>query len=93
MCISGIPDLVNGFHGSIYCRIKTNGKISSGNILVYRSRKADTGNIKFIAEFMSAPERTVTADNHQAVDAQFFQVGVCLLPSFVFKEFLATGSF
>src|SRR5579872_2247180 len=42
---------------------------------------------------MSAAKRAVAADDHEAVDAQLFEVRVCFLTALGFKKFLATGGF
>src|SRR6185437_3146235 len=91
--VRGVPDLIDGFYGGIHGRIETDGKIGTRNIFIDGAGKADTGDIELFAEFMGAPEGTVAADDHQAIDTQFFEVGVGLFPAFVFKEFLTPCSF
>ena len=39
MCIRSIADLIDRLNGSIYSRIKTNGKISTGNIFINGTRE------------------------------------------------------
>src|SRR5450432_685162 len=93
MRIRRIPDFVNRFNSRIHGRIKPNGKISSGHILIDGTRNSDTGNFEFGTEFMGTPERTVPSDDDESVNPQFFQIRISPGPSFIFEKFFTTGSF
>ena len=47
MCICSVPDLIDCFYCCINCSIKTDRKISSGNIFVNSTRHSDTGYFEF----------------------------------------------
>src|SRR5258706_14345890 len=90
MRIHGIPDLIYGLYGCIYCRIKANREITAIDVLVYCTCDTDTRDIEFLAEFDSASKGSVAANYHQAVNASFFQVGVSFFTTCLLKKLLAS---
>src|SRR5436190_24047936 len=91
MRIHRIPYFVDRFNSCIDGRIKTNGKISSGNILIDSAGNANAWDIKFFAEFHSAAKRTITTDNDKTIDPSSFQVFIPLLTAFIIEVLFATG--
>ena len=93
VCICGISYFVYGFYCGINCRIKTNGEISTGNVLIYGAGNTNAGYVKFIAKSLRTPKAAITANNNQPFYAPFFKVIVCFFSSLGFHKFFAPCTF
>src|SRR5688572_29526858 len=90
MCIHGISYLVDSFYGRVDCGIETNGEVRAINVFVDRPCYAYARDVKFLAESYCAPERTVAANDHQAINIAVPEIFISLFSSFIIKKFLAT---
>ena len=63
----GITYLIDCLHGGIDCRIESDGVIGAGNVQIDGSRNANGINAKG-CQLTGSPERTVTADDYDAVN-------------------------
>ena len=62
-----ITYLIDCLHGGIDCRIESDGVIGAGNVQIDGSRNANGINAKG-CQLTGSPERTVTADDYDAVN-------------------------
>ena len=86
----GVTDLVNGLHGRVDSRVKTNGVIRTCNVQVNGSRKSDCIDSKG-GKLASAAEGTVAANHHNAVDSMLTADFSALLLAFRCSKLLASG--
>ena len=90
MALSGVTQFIDSFHSGIHGRIITNGVLTAGNIVVDGAGQTNARN-SLICQRTGAHERTVTTDNHQGIDSQFFAAGKAFGLTFLGLEFQATG--
>ena len=82
MRLHGIVQLIDALDGCVRCGIKTDGVIGAANIIVDGSRNAhhiDT----MLGQSLRTPEGAVTADGHNAIQAQELAGGRSLLLTFL----------
>ena len=85
-----IFNLINGAHRRIHSRIKSYRIIRTINIQINSSRNPNRINSEG-REFLCAAERTVAADNNQAVNSVILQNLRALELAFLRFKFLASG--
>ena len=90
MGLGGVTQLVHHLHAGIHGRIKADGILTAGNIVVNGPRNADTGQ-PTTGQILSAAEGAVATDDHHAVDPHFPTVGDGLLHALLRAEFRAAG--
>src|SRR5438046_377139 len=74
VCVCRIAYLINRRYRSINSSVEANGKVGTGNIFINGAGQTNAGNVEFAAENISASERAVSTNDHQAIDAQFFEI-------------------
>lgn len=78
VCFGRITNFIDGAYSRVHSRIKTNGEIRTVDILIYRARQTNAGNIKFFAECIGSFKRPITTNNNQAIDLVFFNCSYAL---------------
>ena len=72
VCIGGVSDFVDGFHGCIDCSIVTNGGICSPKIIVDCARTTHARNTKFLFKNHGSGISSVSAYANDAFNAQIY---------------------
>ena len=86
-----VADLIHGFHNGIQCRIVSDRRIGTEQVVIDGSGHSDDREIVFRRENARSAERTVAADHHQCVDALGGHVLIGEFAAFGCHELHAAG--
>ena len=87
----GITYFINGLHGGIHSRIKTDGILGTGNVQIDGSRKSDGIDPK-CCQLLRTCKGTVSSDDNNAVNTMFSADLCASCLSFRSTELCTAGS-
>ena len=91
MAAGGVADAVHTPHDGVQCCVIADRVIGTCQVVVDGAGYSHDGEIKLAGKLAGAAQRTVTANDHQRVDAMLLDDLISLFAAFHRLEILATG--